>query len=357
MIDNILSSNDPYQLSKLDKEKFLIEQLNELTAFHNEYCIPYTRILTKTSMLKQVSQLDQIPYLPVQLFKMLDLFSLSDTERFKTLNSSGTTGQQVSKIHIDRNTSALQTKALNTIVRSFLGKTRLPMIIIDNNFLKNRLQFSARSAGTIGFSQFGHHHLYLLNDDMQIQEKELEHFLERFKGQPVFLFGFTFMIWEYFLNYYRKHNRKLDLSGSILIHGGGWKKLQDQSVSDTQFRAMLKDQFNLTDIYNYYGMVEQVGSIYMQCEHGYLHTPDFADVLIRDPDTLKVVPYGDRGLIQVLSILPRSYPGHSLLTEDIGTIVGEDDCACGRKGKYFTVEGRLPKAELRGCSDTFTVPE
>lgn len=355
MIEELLSSENPYQQSRLEKQSMLLEQLNELTSFHYQHCMPYQRIIDKTDMSKQAARLEDIPYLPVQLFKMLDLFSMPPSEHFKTLNSSGTTGQQVSRIHIDRTTSVLQTKALNTIVRSFLGKSRLPMIIVDNNFLKNRLQFSARSAGTIGFSQFGHHHLYLLDDEMKVQEQELEAFLKRYSGQPIFLFGFTFIIWEYLLQYYRARNRKLDLSGSKLIHGGGWKKLQEQSVSDAEFRRLLKEQFGLTEVYNYYGMVEQVGSIYMQCEQGHLHTPDFADVLVRDPDTLDVVPYGQKGLIQVLSILPRSYPGHSLLTEDMGTIVGEDDCRCGRKGKYFTIEGRLPKAELRGCSDTFTL--
>ena len=49
----------------------------------------------------------------------------------------------------------------------------------------------------------------------------------------------------------------------------------------------------------------------------------------------------------------RSYPGNSILTEDLGTIHGIDDCECGRKGKYFTISGRIPKTELRGCSDTF----
>jgi hypothetical protein len=62
---------------------------------------------------------------------------------------------------------------------------------------------------------------------------------------------------------------------------------------------------------------------------------------------------GKEGIIQVLSILPESYPGHSLLTEDMGIIIGEDDCLCSRKGKYFTITGRMKKAELRGCSDTF----
>ena len=64
----------------------------------------------------------------------------------------------------------------------------------------------------------------------------------------------------------------------------------------------------------------------------------------------------EEGLIQVLSLLPRSYPGHSLLTEDLGTIHGEDDCPCGRSGKRFSVSGRLKDVEIRGCSDTRPVP-
>jgi hypothetical protein len=54
-------------------------------------------------------------------------------------------------------------------------------------------------------------------------------------------------------------------------------------------------------------------------------------------------------------MLPESYPGHSLLTEDEGVILGEDDCPCGRKGKYFKVMGRLKNAEIRGCGDTYAV--
>ena len=39
--------------------------------------------------------------------------------------------------------------------------------------------------------------------------------------------------------------------------------------------------------------------------------------------------------------------------EDEGIILGEDDCPCGRKGKYFKILGRLKDAEIRGCSDTY----
>lgn len=62
---------------------------------------------------------------------------------------------------------------------------------------------------------------------------------------------------------------------------------------------------------------------------------------------------GEPGIIQVVSAIPESYPGHSLLTEDEGAVLGVDDCPCGRKGKYFKINGRLRNAEIRGCSDTY----
>lgn len=93
----------------------------------------------------------------------------------------------------------------------------------------------------------------------------------------------------------------------------------------------------------------------MQCEQGHLHTSIFSDVIIRQPHDFSSAPVGTSGIIQVLSLLPESYPGHSLLTEDEGILLGEDDCPCGRKGKYFKILGRLKKAELRGCSDTYAV--
>jgi phenylacetate-coenzyme A ligase PaaK-like adenylate-forming protein len=142
------------------------------------------------------------------------------------------------------------------------------------------------------------------------------------------------------------------LGNSILIHGGGWKKLANEQVSNGEFKRRLAERFGMLRIYNYYGMVEQTGSIFMECEAGLFHASQYSDVLVRDPESLNPLAPGQKGLLQLMSTIPRSYPGHAILTEDLGTLIGEDDCACGRKGKYFEVEGRLPQAELRGCSDT-----
>jgi phenylacetate-coenzyme A ligase PaaK-like adenylate-forming protein len=162
------------------------------------------------------------------------------------------------------------------------------------------------------------------------------------------------MVWQHFFKAIQEANIDIFFPQGILLHSGGWKKLEAQKVSNQVFKKTCSKLLRVEKVHNFYGMAEQVGSIFVECEHGHLHAPVYADVIVRDLQTLKPIPHGQLGLIQVLSIVPTSYPGHSLLTEDVGRIMGEDDCPCGRKGKYFEVIGRLPKSEVRGCSDTFS---
>jgi hypothetical protein len=228
------------------------------------------------------------------------------------------------------------------------------MLILDSEeVVQNRSMFSARGAGILGFSMFGSRRLYAFDKEMRLRETEVLAFLEQYRGEQILLFGFTYIVYAYFLKALEKSNRTFDLSKSILIHGGGWKKLIDQAITNEDLKRRLKNSCGLTQVYDYYGMVEQTGSIFMECEAGFLHAPVYADVLIRRPIDFTIAEFGEIGLIQVLSLLPMSYPGHSLLTEDEGVIYGEDTCSCGRLGKYFKIIGRIKMAEIRGCSDTF----
>lgn len=348
-------SISPYEYNSQQKREFLSESLKELTIKHYNNCAEY-RAMLDALVFDPYSDYsyEEIPFLPVSLFKELELKSIPPENVFKTLTSSGTTGQAVSKIYLDKETSALQQKILVKIVENYLGASRCPMLIIDcPSVVKDRKMFSARGAGIIGFSIFGTDKTYALNDDMRLNIEAIQSFLERHRGQRILLFGFTFMIWKHFYSELIRTGAKLDLSSGILIHGGGWKKLVSEKVSQADFKQRLKDACGLSEIHDYYGMVEQTGTVYMECEHGHLHASVFSDVIVRRAYDFSPASYGERGVIQVVSVLASSYPGHSLMTEDEGILLGEDDCPCGRKGKYFSVIGRLKNAEIRGCSDTY----
>lgn len=356
-LDEILQLS-PFSLNVEEKEEFLRCRLLELTEHHRRNCREYDRILKALGYQKEsVQSYKDLPFLPVRLFKELNLKSVTDDEVFKIITSSGTTSQKVSRIILDRSTAQLQQQVMTRIVGSFLGHSRVPMIIIDSpSVIKDRTMFSVRGAGILGFSIFGTKKIYALNDEMKIDLEALAAFVEEHKGETILLFGFTFMIWQHFykeLLAAKERGFNLDLSEGIMIHGGGWKKLQSEAVSPHEFNLRLEDVCCIRHVHEYYGMVEQTGCIYMQCECGHLHASNFSDVIIRDPFDFSEKQTGQAGLIEVVSSLPWSYPGHVLLTEDEGMVLGEDDCPCGRKGRYFKILGRIANAELRGCSDTY----
>ncbi len=333
--------------------------LSQLTRHHAERCEAYRRILRARGVdWRDDFALERLPWLPVRLFKEAELRSVDTAQVVKTLSSSGTTSARVSRIYLDRETSLAQSRALVSILQTLLGRERLPMLILDHpGVIRDRVAFSARGAGILGLSTFGRNPVYALKDgSMEIDMDVVEQFAERYAGQRKLLFGFTFMAWKYFMQPLLAQARRLDLSQAILIHSGGWKKLLDEAVPPAVFKSAARQAANIESVHNFYGMVEQAGSIFLECEAGHLHASSWSEVLVRDPFDWSLCPPGRQGLIQVMSVLPHSYPGHSLLTEDLGRLLGEDDCACGRHGKYFAVDGRLPRAELRGCSDTHAVP-
>lgn len=354
-----ISEISPYSLDSTEKEKLLTERLTELTEHHINKCPAYSCMFRAAGYDKNcIKSYKDLPFLPVRLFKELELKSVTDDEVVKTMTSSGTTGQKVSKIFLDRDTSARQQKTMVKIVSEFTGASRMPMIIIDcPSVIKNRNMFSARGAGILGFSIFASRQkIYALDDDMKLDVEGLKEFLDQVKGGGILLFGFTFMIWQHFykeLVRLKEEGITFDLSDGIMIHGGGWKKLISEAVSPEEFHDRLKDVCGIDRIHDYYGMVEQTGCIYMECEHHHLHASIYSDVIARRPIDFSECDFGEKGILQVVSTIPESYPGHSLLTEDEGVILGEDDCPCGRKGKYFKIIGRLKNAEIRGCSDTY----
>ncbi len=341
-----------WSLKQAEKEATLFPALRDLTEAHYDRSPEYRKVLDAVWPLwREAQRLEDLPFLPVQLFKSHELASVPPEKRKMTMTSSGTTGGAVSRIIVDTETSVLQAKSLTNVITAVIGKQRPPMLVLDSKeVIRDPKLLTARGAGVLGMMRYGRNHEFALDHEMHLDRDRLRAFLSQSSSTPFFMFGFTFMVWLYL--YEALEDGEFDLSNGILVHSGGWKKLTDKAVDNALFRENLKARMGLTKIYNFYGMVEQMGSIFIEGEeHGALSAPNVSDVIIRDPKTLAPLPVGEEGVIQVVSLIPRSYPGHSLLTEDIGAIVSVDSGRGGRFGKTLRVVGRLPKVELRGCSD------
>ena len=374
-----LVSLPAYGLPQPEKEILYAGWLKELTEHHRTRCLPYARFLDAYGWPESGTVSDEsdtaknhsgssglsdhsghlpsaagFPFLPVSIFKEMELRSVPQEEVFKELRSSGTSSQSPSRIILDRETSALQQRVLYNIVTDFTKQDRMPYLVFDTkNVLKDRSLFSARGAGILGFSLFGSNTCYALDPQMRLDLEAVSAFLEKHAGKQILIFGFTFMIWQYVVRALEESGKKLPLEKGVLIHGGGWKKMQNEAVSPEEFKERLKTVTGISRVHNYYGMAEQTGSIFMECECGHLHASTWSEILFRRPEDFSLCDVGEKGLIEVISPIARSYPGHILLTEDTGILLGRDDCPCGRKGKYFSVTGRTPRAEIRGCSDTY----
>ncbi|MFG3435737.1 acyl-protein synthetase [Nonomuraea sp. NPDC047897] len=334
-----------FRLSEGEREAALLPRLAELTERHRRSCPPYRRILAAIGATGPYERVTDLPWLPVRLFKTHELRSVPEERVFRVLTSSGTTGQAPSRVYLDREAAAAQPRMLAATLRAVLGERRLPMLVVDSRTVTRDPTLSARGAGVLGMMTFGRDHTFVLDERGRLDRRAVEGFLARHGHEPFLVFGFTFMAWLHLLEL------RADLSHGVLIHSGGWKKLADRAVDNAAFRTRLGEECGLTRIHDFYGMVEQIGTVFLEGPEGDgLYCPDFANVVIRDPETWLEAPTGVPGVIEVVSTLPTSYPGHVLLTEDLGVVHGVDDGVW--PGKRFSVLGRLPRAETRGCSDT-----
>ncbi len=149
-----LLEQQPYSLKQSEKEPLLLEGLNELTRHHYEKSPEYARILDAAwGGLKTYGSIAEVPYLPVSLFKEMEL--KSTTLPAMVMRSSGTTGQRTSRIVIDNETARRQSEALVASFRPILGSRRLPFLAIDTKDVIKPTDLTARGGGVLGMMKFG----------------------------------------------------------------------------------------------------------------------------------------------------------------------------------------------------------
>ena len=125
-------------------------QSNSYKRYETNYknCKRYKNFLRNQNInIYKINKNYDFPFIHVNSFKDQDLLSINKNKIFKTLFSSGTSNQKLSKIHLDKINAKNQIIALKKIVCSILGNSRLPMLIFekDPKILEKR-KFGAKIA-------------------------------------------------------------------------------------------------------------------------------------------------------------------------------------------------------------------
>ena len=348
-MSKLLEQEHPY--GPRSDTDFLTE-MNTLTHIHLEGCAEYAFIWPD---FQQASNVAELPYLHVGLFKHIPFKTLSGGIRHeRTLKSSATTSGASSLIALDQTSSRLQSASTLAILKDFIGDAVRPLLILDSSrSLVARGEISARIAAAMSLRPLASEMYFLLNDAEDPGSMKWNLISEQLRHHDdLLVYGFTWILWlAWGMAEMPLEVRKL-LSGKRIcfVHSGGWKKLEDIQVDRKTFdNKLLEGLHPDSRVIDFYGLVEQVGIIYPLCEQGYRHPPVWADVLVRDPWTLDSLT-GEPGQLQLMNTLAHGAPYHNVYTEDLGRIV-QGDCPCGRSGKRFELLGRVPKAEIRGCSN------
>lgn len=350
-----------YELESSVWNPMFLNVMREVTQFHYDHCAPYHRMCEQRGFDPATfGQVQDIPYLPTSLFKEGLFLSIPEDEVFRQIKSSATTSGVSSRVGLDKATSRRQSKCFNKVVVNRIGAQRRKFIVLDEPGTIGRSEMVSARSSTIRSLLFcASDAVACLNEDAGKLSLDEALFDEQIQAaidanEPVMLFGFTYILYTFVVRNILAGGKRYKLpEGSRVIHIGGWKKLEAEKVTPEKLIADCCEAFGVVpaDVVDIYGFTEQSGLIYPSCERGLRHSVVWSDVFARDPVTLEPLPFGEEGLLQFITPIQTSYPGHSVLTEDMGVVLGQDDCPCGRTGKTFKMTGRAPNAEVRGCGD------
>ncbi|MFD2671966.1 LuxE/PaaK family acyltransferase [Marinicrinis sediminis] len=360
--DCLMEQVRPYEMEQAEKETYLLKEFRHLLQWHVQHCKPYRHLVEAQARDGQYAALTDLPFLPTSIFKEFELKTAANKDvKMKTVQSSSTSSGVPSQVFIDERTSARQRQSLQAIWNDHIGVERRPYIIFDTmQTARGKQVMSARGAAIMSLMGYASEFHFVMDDihgELRLNPERFEQALQAAREAGQFIaYGFTYLL-------HQAHEQLMTLyeaqkgfdSQTFLIHSGGWKRLEHMRVHKETFNQQISQFWGIepSQVIDFYGLVEQTGVVYPDCSAGNKHVPYFADVIIRAPHTLKPLPVGETGLIQLISLLPLSSPNFSVLTDDLGEWVGTDECPCGRKGKAFRFKGRAPKAEARGCGDVY----
>lgn len=140
-------------------------------------------------------------------------------------------------------------------------------------------------------------------------------------------------------------------AGSRVMLGGGWKQFAGDEIPKEELYSLIWEVLGVgkNHVHEFFGAAEHP-VLYCSCKNHHFHIPAYANVLIRDVRTLKVLPKGRAGLVNLMTPIGSDLPLMSVMTDDIGVLYDGKDCGCGIEGAYLKLLGRTGAKGVKTCA-------
>ena len=314
-IDNIVSLGTEAEFSAAALALF---------RFQAERCEPFRRYVELLGIdPADVSCIEDIPFLPIELFKSHTIYC-GEGEPEIVFTSSSTTGQTPSRHPMAR--LSIYERAFTEAFRTFYGAPEqygiyalLPSYLQRKGssliYMADRLIAEAGSGG-----------FYLDEYEKLIADMEAD-------PKPKILLGVSYALWDLAEKYAPK------LHNTVVMETGGMKGYREEIPKEVLHR-ILCEGFGVDRIHSEYGMAELTSQAYSSGK-GIFRAPSWMKVLVRDiNDPFSMLGNGSRGGVNIID-LANIYSCAFIETQDVGRTFADGS---------FSIEGRIDRSEIRGCN-------
>ena len=275
----------------------------------------------------RVRTLQEIPFLPVSLFKTHPVRTGNFIPEI-VFESSGTTGSVTSR-HEVRHLSVYRSSftagferfygpvgewCVIGLLPAYLERSHSSLVLMVHELIGNSGHPDS------GFYLYDHDTLYAV-----LQR------LERL-GQKTLLIGVTFALLEFAEKY------AMSLRHTLVMETGGMKGRRREIIRN-ELHDYLKERLGVSSIHAEYGMTELLSQAYSPGDGLFACPPWMRALVRREDDPLEVTVHGE-GLLNIID-LANIWSCSFLATEDIGRL---------RADGRFEVSGRADNSDVRGCS-------
>ena len=314
-IDEILNIKTPQEFEALALRLF---------AFQAQRCKPYADYIALLGIEPcEVTRVEDIPFLPIELFKSHDIYC-GDAEP-EIIFTSSNTGGTVPSRHIMASTEVYR-RAFVAAFESFYGPIEgwsiyglLPNYLErEGSSLVYMVDEMIRRAGSGGF--------YLNDYERLIADMERD-------TKPKILLGVSYALWDLAELYAPK------LSNTVVMETGGMKGRRKE-LAKAELHDILRRGFGVDTIHSEYGMAELTSQAYSRGE-GIFHPPHWMRVLVRDVnDPMDHAPAAMRGGVDIIDLANITSCAF-IRTQDMGRLYDDGS---------FMLEGRIAGSDIRGCN-------